>query len=45
MRTKEIENTKKEIATLQQKLQELERPTPEQEAEAKTIVDNMLKGI
>ena len=45
MRTKEIENTKREIEKLQLKLQELERPTPEQEAEAKTIVDNMLKNI
>ena len=41
----EIENTKKEIEKLQLKLQELERPTPEQSEEMQKRVDNMLKDI
>lgn len=41
----EIEDTKKEIEKLQLKLQELERPTPEQSEEMKKRVDNMLKDI
>ncbi len=41
----EIENTKNEIAALQLKLQELEKPTPEQSEEMQKRIDEMLKDL
>jgi hypothetical protein len=41
----EIEKTKNEIAALQLKLQELEKPTEEQSIDMQKKVDEMLKDL
>ncbi|WP_281170755.1 hypothetical protein [Flavobacterium tegetincola] len=41
----EIEKTKKEIEVLQLKLQELERPTPVEQAKMENTINDILKDI
>lgn len=41
----EIDSTKKQIEVLQEKLQELEKPTPEEQAEMEKNIDKILNNI